>query len=186
MANKFYSWGANDFSIENATEFIDLVHKWGFRGRSLDKRQAVLYEPEYLINFIEMLRIWNISKNPVLMRESLSKCLKTPNVKIARFSKWICFIDQSRYAIYDSRVSLALRRIKLGEKRFFPTLGSRPKGRPLNDYIASDTSRAAYIMAGKYMVYLDFLHSILSATAFSRVAELEMALFMLGAEDKYW
>jgi len=120
------------------------------------------------------------------MRESLAKCLKTPNIKIARFSKWICFVDQSSYAIYDSRVSLALRKIKVGEKRFFPTLGSRAKGRPQRDYIGSNTSTAAHKMAGKYMVYLDLLNTILSDTAFSRVAELEMSLFMLGTEDKYW
>ena len=120
------------------------------------------------------------------MRESLAKCLKTPNIKIATFSKWICFTDQSNFAIYDSRVSLALRKIKIDKKRFFPTLGSRAKGRPQSDYIGSNASSAADQMAGKYMVYLDLLHSILSATTLSRVTELEMALFMLGTEDKYW
>ncbi|MGC3030495.1 hypothetical protein ACPUER_36245, partial [Burkholderia sp. DN3021] len=30
-------------------------------------------------------------------------------VKIARVSKWFCFLNQRRFAIYDSRVSVALR-----------------------------------------------------------------------------
>ena len=36
-------------------------------------------------------------------------------IGIASASKWVGFIDETRYAIYDSRVSLALRPLTIDE-----------------------------------------------------------------------
>tara|TARA_B100001059_G_C17745851_1_gene534250 strand:- start:28 stop:750 length:723 start_codon:yes stop_codon:yes gene_type:complete len=182
---QFSAWANSGSLQKNADEQIQKVHKWGF-GRNLDKRESILLEEPYLTSFIDMIRNWQISEDPKKMLTKLETCLLTPYVKIARFSKWICFIDQSKYAIYDSRVSLALRNILLNEKRVFPTLGARSKGRPNGDFISTDSQVSAKKVAAIYMVYLDMLHTTIQEYNFSSVAQMEMALFMLGTEQKYW
>ena len=182
---EFSSW-TNLLNREpDAYEQIQKVHKWGF-GRNLDKRQSILLEDPYLLNFLVMIETWKISQDPKKMLNTLETCLLTPYVKIARFSKWICFIDQSKFAIYDSRVSLALRTITLNEKRIFPTLGAKSKGRPNHDFIGSNPKTAAKRIAASYMLFLDVLHTTINEYELSSVAQMEMALFMLGPEKEYW
>lgn len=182
---EFSSWANSKNRKPNAAEQIQKVHKWGF-GRNLDKREANLLEDPYLANFLDMIQIWQISQDPKNMLDTLEKCLLTPYVKIARFSKWICFIDQSKFAIYDSRVSLALRQISLNQKRVFPTLGAKSTGRPNGDFIGSNPRKAAEKIAACYMLYLDVLHTTIGEYDLSSVAHMEMALFMLGPQKEYW
>ena len=186
VADKFSQWVDDGCNDETAPQAIDLVHKWGFGGQGLNKRQAILYEAQHLTNFVKMAKEWHKAEQPAEMLKCLEICLQTPYVKIARFSKWICFIDPTKYAIYDSRVSLALRKIQLNNKRVFPTLGAKSKDRPNADYVGSTPSAAAIRMSETYMIYLDLLNSILPDTKLSEVADIEMALFMLGVEKKYW
>ena len=68
----------------------------------------------------------------------------------------------------------------------FPTLGAKSKDRPNADYVGSTPSVAALRMSEIYMIYLDLLGSMLPDTNLSKVADIEMALFMLGVEKKYW
>ena len=186
VANIFSSWVRSGCCEKGASEAIQIVHKWGFGGQGLNKNQVVLLEPEYLNHFVEMTKTWYEGNDPARMRETLSICLRTPYLKIARFSKWICFIDQSKYAIYDSRVSLALRQIKLDGKRVFPTLGAKSKVRPTADFISTDPIKVAEQVSQIYMVYLDLLHNLLPQTSLNSVADIEMGLFMLGVNDEYW
>ena len=186
VADKFSQWVNGGCNYVTAPEAIDLVHKWGFGGQGLDKRQITLYEKKYLENFVKMAKEWRKAEHPDEMRKCLEICLQTPYVKIARFSKWICFIDPNRYGIYDSRVSLALRKIKLNNKRIFPTLGAKSQDRPNADFIGSTSAVAALRMSETYMIYLDLLNAILPNTNLANVADIEMALFMLGMEKKYW
>ena len=182
---EFSSWANSKNLKPNASEQIQKVHKWGF-GRNLDKREANLLKDPHLTYFLDMIQTWQISQDPKKMLDTLEKSLLTPHVKIARFSKWICFIDQSKYAIYDSRVSLALRTISLKHKRVFPTLGAKSEGRPNGDYISRNPQIAAEKIAGCYMLYLDILHTTLGEYDLSSVAQIEMALFMLGPRKEYW
>jgi len=182
---EFSSWTNSINREPNTYEQIQKVHKWGF-GRNLDKRESILLEDPYLLNFLVMIETWKISQDPKKMLNTLETCLLTPYVKIARFSKWICFIDQSKFAIYDSRVSLALRTITLNQKRIFPTLGAKSKGRPNGDFIGSNPQTAAKRVAASYMLFLDVLHTTINEYDLSSVAQMEMALFMLGPEKEYW
>ena len=120
------------------------------------------------------------------MQDTLSTCFQTPYVKIARFSKWICFSNQEKFSIYDSRVSLALRQIKLANSRVFPTLGAKSAGRPNADFIRANKMIAADRIAKIYMLYTNMLRAVLPHYKLSSVAELEMALFMLGTDNSYW
>lgn len=182
---EFSSW-TNSIDLKpNAYEQIQKVHKWGF-GRNLDKRESILLDDPYLSNFLEMIETWKISQDPERMLNTLETCLLTPHVKIARFSKWICFINQSQFAIYDSRVSLALRTISLNQKRIFPTLGAKSKDRPNGDFIGSNPQTAAKRIAASYMLFLDVLHTTIKEYDLSSVAQMEMALFMLGPKKEYW
>lgn len=186
VADEFSRWVQDGCNLDAAPHAIDHVHKWGFGGQGLNKRQAILLEDKYLTSFIDMTKEWGRAEQPIEMRRCLEKCLQTPYVKIARFSKWICFVDPIKYAIYDSRVSLALRKIKLSNKRVFPTLGSKSQNRPNADFIGSTSQVAASRMSESYMIYLDLLNSILPDTNLSGVADIEMALFMLGTNKEYW
>jgi len=186
VANIFSTWVGGGCCEQGAIEAIEIVHKWGFGGQGLNRNQVILFEPKHLTNFIEMIKAWHAANDPVKMRETLSICLRTPYVKIARFSKWICFIDQSKYAIYDSRVYLAMRQIQLEGKRVFPTLGAKSKGRPTADFISTDSIKVAEHVSQIYMVYLDLLHNLLPQTSLNSVADIEMGLFMLGVDEKYW
>lgn len=179
VAEEFSRWVCEGCEQNASIEAIGKVHKWGFN-QDLNKKQKILYQQPYLNTFMSMMKVWHKCEKPAEMRLHLEQCLRTPHVKIARFSKWLCFIDQSKYAIYDSRVSLALRQIKLDGKRVFPTIGSKTKDRP------TGASPAGKHMSEVYMLYLDLLHSQLPRTKLTRVADIEMALFMLGVKKMFW
>lgn len=185
-ANDFSSWVTAGCPREIAIQKIDGVNKWGFNGQGLDKRQVILYEEPYLSNFISMIQAWKECNDTEKMQDTLATCLQTPYVKIARFSKWICFVDQNKFAIYDSRVSLALRQIKLDDSRVFPTLGAKSKGRPNADFISANKIVAAEKVAEIYILYNNMLRALLPHYNLASVAELEMALFMLGTDKSYW
>lgn len=146
----------------------------------------VLYDPPHLQNFRLMMKTWLAANSPEDMHQTLSTCLETPFVKIARFSKWICFIDQEKFAIYDSRVSLALRQIQVKGRRFFPTLGTKSLGRPKADYIAANANSSAKKMSEIYLTYTELLQTVRSNYDLPSVASIEMALFMLGLDKRYW
>lgn len=185
-ASAFSSWVKAGCPQETAILNIEIVHKWGFGGQGLNKRQRVLFEPKYLESFRSLMKAWLVSDNANEMHRTLATCLNTPYIKIARFSKWICFIDQERFAIYDSRVSLALRKIELDGKRVFPTLGAKSQGRPNADFISSNACSRARKMADSYLIYIDVLRAVCTTYDLPSVASIEMALFMLGLDQRYW
>jgi hypothetical protein len=118
--------------------------------------------------------------------ENLADCVK-PLVKLlghkgigmARASKWICFVDQNRYAIFDSRVSIAMRKLKLDGCRAFPILPRKLKNgmqawKPDYQVVTSSIRLAR--------AYIDFLRVIAGASTVSNrtPSQIEMALFMAG------
>jgi hypothetical protein len=196
--NKIFNWGNTDEidSIEKRSNLelktkelitnknyegyrfvLEEIYAWGFRGR---KPPTSTLSDEFKSAFISMLHAWS---NPEALKhsklESLEKILAFKNIGIATASKWICFIDQSNYAIYDSRVSIALSIIK-DEKgmRIFPIIGRRStkfKKYPAQDPKASNS----HAMAQSYLFYLETLGFISKETTLT-ASQIEMALFMIG------
>ena len=132
-----------------------------------------------------MIQVWNETNDTAKMQDTLSTCLQTPYVKIARFSKWICLLIKKSLP-FTTRESLALRQIKSANSRVFPTLGAKSAGRPNADFISTNKMVAADKTAKIYMLYTNMLRAVLPHYNLSSVAELEMALFMLGTDNSYW
>jgi hypothetical protein len=114
----------------------------------------------------------------------LIRLLSHKNIGIATASKWVCFIDQNKYAIFDSRVSIALRALTAEAnrneyKRAFPIIPRRAMGGHIAwtaDWIVSRPER----IARAYMDYLDVLKGVTGKQNVLNPAQVEMALFMLG------
>jgi hypothetical protein len=154
------------------------VHQWGFGQPILP---AVIGNPKFLPALLEALVAFDGATPPYTsMRESaLVELLSIPDLGIARASKWVCFIDQSRFGIFDSRVSIALRDVHLADQRAFPIMGRRPvvgqQSFSSDTHVLADPRRTA-------RAYLDYLAVLSSVAREVRLdaAEVEMALFMIG------
>lgn len=154
------------------------VHHWGFNQAI---PAAIGNDPTFPSNLKGVLDAFNgTSPTCVAAREpELAKLLTIHRLGIARVSKWICFTDQNRYGIYDSRVSIALRGIALSGQRVFPIVARHStQGR---QSFTSDTSVVGVPlrMARAYLDYLAMLAD-LAAQVHLQPAQVEMALFMLG------
>ncbi|HSI48940.1 MAG TPA: hypothetical protein VLA61_11760 [Ideonella sp.] len=105
--------------------------------------------------------------------------LSLARLGIATVSKWICFVDQGRYGIFDARVSIALRYVAVGHERAFPIVGCRLiKGQRAFRNDTSVTSNPTR-MVRAYLDYLEVLSGV-AVQAAMLPAEVEMALFMIG------
>lgn len=186
VARRFSNWVREGCRRDAASEALNGVHKWGFGGKPLSGRQSYILEEPNLSKLTNMLQVWFRGNEKPEMISSLAECLRFPYLGLATISKWICFIDQKSYGIYDSRVSLALRKIQIQNRRVFPTLGSRSKTRPRQDHLSSNPVLAAEMQAGIYYDFNTILHDLLTTYELERVADLEIALFMLGADSAYW
>lgn len=184
FADKFSAWVKAGCQDSGAEDEIQAVHEWGF-GKKLDERQRGLFDPPNFQAFCAMLKTWAAGSPKEARRAALEECLLIPHFGIARHSKWLCFIDQQNFAIYDSRVSLALRKIEIDGKRAFPTVGGRQANTPTPTALGK-APVAAERMSNAYMMYLDLLNAVKKDWGFDRVADIEMALFMLGRNEAYW
>lgn len=162
-------WADDDAKIK---ESILRIHKWGF-GRETPNSQE-----EWLKDTIQAVREFTKSEPDVLQQKAvLNMLLSHKGIKLATASKWICFCDQSRYAIYDSRVSIALRDVVgSNQQRLFPTVARRKINGVQFPY--GDTMKPSRLVE-KYFLYLDTLRIVSGRTGL-KVAEIEMALFMIG------
>ena len=185
-AANFASWSDQGLSPTEAIEHLRAVHKWGFGGQDLNRRQRYIYEEPYIDDILTMLATWRDRKDRNEMRSTLAHVLTFPYIGIARVSKWICFLDQQSYAIYDSRVSLALRKIEIEGRRIFPTLGAKSAGRPYQDYIGASPDMRARKITDVYCLFCDVLWVANQSYKFEEVADIEKALFMLGVKKQYW
>lgn len=105
--------------------------------------------------------------------------LDLPGVGIATVSKWIALLDQDRNAIYDSRVSVALRNVCINGGRCFPIVPRRPSGNHSpwpSDHVATKT------MWTFYVDYLAVMRCV-GLEAGLKPSQVEMALFMIGDES---
>jgi hypothetical protein len=137
-----------------------------------------------LQDITNMLACFTLPDAPYTERVSmLTQALSYPGVKIAKVSKWICFIDQRRYAIYDSRVSVALRGVMIDtaggqSHRAFPLIGRRAALHRV-PFRQDSLSATPLRMARAFLDYIDVLQ-LVSAQTGMFAAEIEMALFMAG------
>lgn len=162
---------ADDVSEIKASIFR--IHKWGFGSETPNSKGD-----EWLRLTVDIVREFSKhTTDPQRQKALLKALLESDGVGIARASKWVCFCDQNRYAIYDSRVSIALREVVwTNDKRVFPTVGR--KKTKSSQYPYADAIKPSQ-MVEKYFLYLDTLKIISDRTRL-KVAEIEMALFMIG------
>ncbi|WP_155524153.1 hypothetical protein [Burkholderia sp. PAMC 28687] len=106
-------------TVRNAA---DQIHRWGF-GRSLP---SVIDHHDWFAKLQLSSAVWGNSESTAAQLVQACAALHEKGIKIARVSKWLCFIDQQKFAIYDSRVSIALRGCRDNEgKPAFPIVPRR-------------------------------------------------------------
>lgn len=179
-------------------KYADRVHRWGFGSDvPADVKSSLLYRPE----LEKLCRFWSIEGDPWARDDqeamnSFIALMSMDEFKIAKVSKLICFLNQDRYAIYDSRVSYALRKLSIGGLRVFPQVGGRParKGEPRRvgptQSVTGDARRIARTYVDFLMLMRCFAERLNDKAPLTADAEdgpslwnpslVEMALFMLG------
>ena len=191
-AKKFQDW-ANSLTIQanpdpKAEEMFNHVLEWGFNNKDFFNSKIYINsnqnKKDNLKKFFKFIYILTNEGKREDKKESHLSILNITGVGIARSSKWICFIDQEKYAIYDSRVSLALSKIKNaeGDKPFFQVLQRRnlidtkyPKG----------NSRTESLTVDDYFIFLKFINKV--ADDYEMLPyKVEMSLFMMGDDDMYY
>jgi len=188
VADSFKNWAKAGFPDNRFDEEIQKVHVWGF-GQPLSKSTChILKEPHRSV-LSECMKKWYSKSDISERRESLREALKIKSIGIARLSKWVCFLDQEVYAIYDSRVSLALRRLRLDDHRAFPTIGRRSSAKikyPYQSYLGKDSLEVAENVTYAYLNFLALLDVLKIRFNISSSSEIEKGLFMLGQHPHLW
>lgn len=155
---------------------LQAIHRWGFNNASC----PALDNPGLLASLQACLHAFRFGARD-LQEAALADFLafqKVVNagIGLARVSKWICFVDQARFAILDSRVSRALYPVSVEPGgRAFPVLGGRVAG--ASDAMAHWTPDRT---ARMYLDYLDVMQHVAVLQADMKPAQVEMALFMIG------
>ena len=178
LSMTYHSWVTSGANSDSAEDMANAVYKWGFGNRNSPPSLSA-----NLTLFCELNRHWYSGQDRQKMTTSLSEFLELKGIGIASASKWICFADENRFAIYDSRVSAALRAIKVSGKVVFPTVGRRPVSGKKYPYA---TPRTNDQMAHDYLFFIDFVNDIAKRYGIDSPAEIEMGLFMLGDKEENW
>lgn len=178
LSSTYHSWVNSGANLEYAKEMADAVYKWGFGNKSTPPSLSA-----NLTLFCELNRCWYAAQDRQKMIATLSEFLDLKGIGIASASKWVCFADEQRFAIYDSRVSAALRAIKVNSKIVFPTVGRRAVSGKKYPYA---TPRTNDQMAHDYLFFIDFVNAIAKTYGIDSPAEIEMGLFMLGDREENW
>jgi hypothetical protein len=151
---------------------------------------------------LDSIMEWGFPNNPLFAERDPNKCLEitrkafnlldegkpseaickllSPHVGISRASKIIGLFDQNYFAIYDSRVGLALATLKDGDDRLIKIPPRRPQlGKTYpSDYCAPDEWGRNY---QKLLWVLEIIRNLLNEEGYPfNLADVEMALFMMG------
>ena len=178
ISQSYKNWVKSGADMENALHMAGTVYRWGFNGKDAPPSLAA-----NLFLFRDLNLHWFEGSNHNLMEKTLAEFLSLHKIGIASASKWICFCDETRFAIYDSRVSAALRPIKVEGKVVFPTVGRRAvKGRSY----PTAHPRSADQMARDYLFFINFVNMVASEYKIGSPARVEMGLFMLGDIEENW
>jgi len=155
------------------------IHVWGF-GRGIP--ETVRNRLSFLSDLESVLKAFAEKQDDEIYQcaEPLAKLLTHERVGIATASKWVCFVDQKRFAIFDSRVSIALRNVTIDGHRAFPVVGRRPSGGRLA-WTATPLLHAFPIRTARaYIDYLRVVGLLSNIIGHMTPAQIEMALFMAG------
>jgi hypothetical protein len=155
------------------------IHHWGF-GRPISV--AVRESLKFWSDLEAMLAAFAENQDDEIYKcvEPLSKLLSHNGLGIATVSKWVCFVNQTRFAIFDSRVSIALRNVTFEGHRAFPVVGRRSSGGRLAWTATPLLSSSPLRTARAYMVYLQIVGRLSNTIGGMTAAQIEMALFMAG------
>lgn len=171
------AWADRDSDLVGFKTAVRQVHMWGFGNKPL--KSSLDNDELFWSRLRNVLESWYLDHSDKV--ESLSRLLSLKGLGIATASKWICMLDQERFAIYDSRVSAALAGITDNGKRIFPIVGRRSvesKKYPPQDYRAGK----AHLISEDYQTFILMLQSLQEHYEVDSVSELEKALFMLGKD----
>ena len=157
----------------------DNIHRWGF-GRPISA--AVRESLAFWSDLEAMLTVFAEMREDEIYQsvEPLSKLLSHNGLGIATVSKWVCFVNQTRFAIFDSRVSIALRNVTIEGHRAFPVVGRRPSGGRLAWTATPLLSSCPIRTARAYIDYLQVVGRLTNTIGGMTAAQIEMALFMAG------
>lgn len=157
----------------------DDVYKWGFGGKSIPAK--ISRNAGFPTALLDTLTAFEGSTpQHIAAREpSLAALLSIGGLGIATASKWICFLNQGRFGIFDSRVSIAFRSIHVTGDRAFPIVGRRKLANRTAFRPDGQVVSASQRMARAYLDYLVVLSEVARLTSM-QPAEVEMALFMIG------
>jgi len=174
------------------------VHFWGF---DVPVSPDVRQHADFSRSMGTLCDAWSDEVHPSTNADALSSLaalLAVPGLGIARVTKFVCFLDQQRYAIYDSRVSYALKDLTLdGAWRVFPFVGGRqPKEK--NFVYGEAVLNSPRKSTAVYLLFLRLLaHAAEKLNEKGGIADrnlrqvvgeqwspalLEMALFMAGKD----
>lgn len=155
----------NERSQDNLINVLEKIQEWGLVG---GLPQGVRDNAGDVLKLLLAVR-------DDLSHEVVADLLGFNGAKIATVSKWICLVDQREYAIFDSRVSVALRNVTLNDQRYFPIISRAIHGAWPSDY------RVRWKMARYFIDYLACMREVASKVDMVP-ARVEMALFMIGDE----
>jgi len=171
-----------------AENFAEAVHLWGFNGRSI--RAEVVDADAWLPAIHNLVHEWQLPQDPLGRPNALlalQNILAIQFLGIATVTKWTCFLDQDRFAIYDSRVSYAMRDLTIDNLRAFPFVGGRvtEQDRPYKvsqDACVTDPARAVTTYAN-FLNVIRRTASLLNEQAAGirwNAARVECCLFVAG------
>lgn len=163
-----FSRSQNSGGIDLVT--LDLIMGWeSFSKFPLRDEQKVLEITRKVFDYVEQDK----------MSEAVDELLAIDGVEISQASKIIGLFDQERFCIYNSRVGNALKTLQFDEK---PVLKC-PIGPKKPEDICSDERWGENYqhLIWTLEVIKDYLHS--EGYPFS-IADIEMALFMMGKQSK--
>ena len=156
----------------------DNIHRWGFdRGIPAPFRESLTFWSDLQA----MLTAFEENKGVDLLKcvAPLTRLLSHKGLGIATVSKWVCFVDQAKFAIFDSRVSISLRNVEVAGHRAFPVVGRRRSGARLA-WTASSQLSSPMRAARAYVDYLQVMGILSNVIGGMTAAQIEMALFMAG------
>jgi hypothetical protein len=167
-------------TTSEVTSFFNDIHEWGFNQKI---HETVAETSIFKDKSVALFKAWkNGSKDEKI--KSVGDLMECKGIGIAKTSKFAAMLDPDFGAIYDSRVSIALRPLLHKNKMFFPTVGRRQsKSRQHFGASAMTTQKGRrFELAEKYFLYLEMLSEVRAQTDFKTNTEIEMGLFMIGKD----
>ena len=165
-------------NASSVVEFFNEVKKWGFNNQEIDF--GLRNNSSFRSRCLALFEAWQGDSEKEKI-ETMGNLMEFPGMGIANVSKFTAMTDSVFGAIYDSRVSIALRPITYEGKVFFPTVGRR-KTQSKPHYNASVMTQKKYRfkLAERYMLFLHMLSEVRDRTKFDQNSQIEMCLFMIG------